>query len=239
MKVIILSKTDYKEKDCIFNAISENEYLSFQAKGAQENKSPYVWLNNPLTVADVEFLQDGRYKHKVLKSAILVSTPFIKKEENLDYYFATSILLELVKNAVDDADKHETYNEIIEAMSALKSKKDALIVVLIFIARLLKISGIALQVDKCVHCGSTKDVVAFSFNDGGFVCRNCESSETVRDLTTTQMKMIRAIFKAKDYTCIQDNEYERADEIYLLNKFKLYIDESLGVNLKSLNLLLK
>ena len=67
MKVIILNKANYKEKDCIYDAISENEYFSFQAKRAQDSKSPYVWLNNPLTVADIELFEDGRYKHKLLK----------------------------------------------------------------------------------------------------------------------------------------------------------------------------
>ena len=40
MKVIILSKTPYKEKDVIFNAISEDKYFSFRARGVIDNKSP-------------------------------------------------------------------------------------------------------------------------------------------------------------------------------------------------------
>ena len=238
MKVIILNKANYKEKDCIYDAISENEYFSFQAKRAQDSKSPYVWLNNPLTVADIELFEDGRYKHKLLKSAALVSTP-LNNNDNLDYFLAMSTLLELTRTALEDNERHLMFSELLNAMDALRGGKEPLLVVLIYIARIIKISGIDLDVDKCVHCGDTTDIVAFSFNEGGFICRKHATEEIQRDLSLRQMKLIRYIFKIKDYSCVKSEEYERADKICLLNKLNEFINDYLGVSLKSIKVLLK
>lgn len=238
MKVIILSKTNYKEKDCIYNAISENEYFSFQAKGAQDNKSPFVWLNNPMTVADIELVEDGRYKHQLLKTASLVSTPF-DGNEDLNYLFAVNALAGLAKDVLTDEEKHLVFSDLLEAMQALKNKKDHYMVILIFIARLLKKSGTELEVDQCVFCGKTSDIVAFSFSDGGFVCRNCLKDDIKRDLSPTQMRLVRYIFKIRDYSCEKSEVFEKADKVFVLNKFKEFIDEFLGADVKSLNTLLK
>lgn len=238
MKIIILSKTNYKEKDCIYNALSENEFFSFQAKGAQDNKSPFVWLNNQLTVADIELMEDGRYKHKLLKTASLVATPF-ESGSSFEHLVTISALAEITKSVLLDEEKPLLFADLLEAMEALKTGKDPLMILLIFIARALRKAGTELEVDKCVSCGTTHDIVAFSFSDGGFLCRNCINQETKFDLLPKQMKLVRYAFKAKDYSCYKSEEYESTDKIYVINKFKEFIDEYLGVNLTSLNLLLK
>lgn len=237
MKVIILSKTNYKEKDCIYNAINEHEYFSFQAKGAQDNKSPVVWLNNPLTVADIEFLEDGRYKHKVLKTAVLVSTSF-GGNDRLEYLYTIGALAELTNNALTDEEKPLMFKDLIDAMNALKSDKDPIMVLLIYIAKLLKQVGTELEVDRCVSCGSIHDIVVFSFSDGGFLCRNCVNEDTVYDLKPQQMRLVRYAFKAKDYSCVKAEDFEKADKQTVLKRFKEFLDEYHGANIKSINHLL-
>lgn len=238
MKVIILNQTKYKEKDCIYSCISENEFFSFQAKGALETKSQFVFLNNPLTVADIDLLQDGRYKYKVAKSASIVSVPY-KGSDKLDYLFTVSAVAELTIKALLDEEKHLLYEDLLEVLNALRAEKDPLMVLNIFVARILKLSGTQFEVDKCVSCGARSDIVAFSFEDGGFVCRKCATNDTKRDLLPAQMKIVRYAFKAKDYSCTQTEEYSKVDKIYVLKKFKDFLNESLGVDIKSIDALLK
>ena len=237
MRVIILATTKYKEKDCIFDAISEEGPISFKARGAQDSKSPFVWLTNNLTVADVEFAE-GRYKYPVLKSATLVSSS-ITGNDDIDYLFSISALAEITKSTLNDDERKWAFNDLLDAVSALKRGKDHMMVVLIFLARCIKYAGAQLEVDKCVFSGSTSDIVAFSFADGGFVSRPYLTEDTVLDLSGQQMKLIRYCFKIPDYSCLMTEQYTKEDKKVILNKFLEFIDEFLGVKLTAPHYLLK
>ena len=236
MKVIILSKSSYKEKDCIYNAISQEGFISFLAKGAQDPKSKYIWLNNPMTIAEVDFLQDGRYKHKVLNGAVLLSSP-LTKNNNYEYLVSISILNELARNVLSDEEKHLLFDDLEAALNALRSNKDYLMVLLVFMAKLIKIGGAALDVDKCVSCGNKNDIVAFSFADGGFLCEHCISEETPRDLKSQHMYLIRYIFKAKDFSLPNSDKYSEDEKKLILYKLRDFIDEFLGVKINAIDVI--
>ena len=237
MKVIILSTSKYKEKDCIYNALSEQGPLSFKARGAQDSKSPFVWLNNVLTIADVEFAE-GRYKYPVLKSATLVS-PSITGSDSLEYLYSINALASITKEMLEDEEKHLFYNDLLLAIDALKSGKDPYMVILIYLAKGTKYGGAELEVDKCVYSGSTSDIVAFSFADGGFVSRPYVTEDTNLDLTPQQMKLIRYCYKAPDFSCAQTEKYTKQDKQIVLNKLVEFIDDVVGVRLTALQYLLK
>ena len=238
MKVIVLSKIDYKEKNCIYDAISETGSLSFQAKGAQDSKSQFVWLNNPLTVADIELVEDGRYKYKMLKNAYPVSAA-VTGGDSLDYLCAIQVLIDIAKNVLSEEERHGVFDDLLLATSALKAKKDHLIVLSVFLARALKKAGIELEVDKCVFCGSTQEITAFSLSDGGFVCRRCMNDDITPDLTPNQMKLVRYIFRAPDFSCMKTEGYSEEDKKIVIKKLVAFADEFIGVNLKTFNYFIK
>ena len=238
MKVIILSLTNYKEKDCIYNALSEEGYISFQGKGAQDPKGKFVWLNNPLTIADVEFSEDGRYKHKLLKNAAPVSSP-LTGEYELEYLYSIYALAEITQSILMDEEKHLAFNDLLGAIKALKNKKDCYMVVLVYLAKLLKFSGTQVEVDRCVFCGSVHNIATFSFENGGFVCANCMTEDLKRDYKKEQMKLLRFIFKAPDFSYIQDDLFTLEDKKLILKKLKEFADDGIGVTLKTLDYLIK
>ena len=238
MKVIILSLTNYKEKDCIYNALSEEGYISFQAKGAQDPKGKFVWLNNPLTIVDVEFMEDGRYKHRLVKSASPISSPLTGDYE-LDYLYSITALAELTNNVLMDDEKGQAFTDLFNAIKALKDKKDCYMVLLIYFAKLLKISGSEMEVDQCVVCGSKEHIATFSFENGGFVCMNCMTADMKREFKKTQMKLIRFIFRCPDFSYIDKSEFALEDKKLVLKRLKEFADNTLGVNLKSLDYLIK
>ena len=237
MKVIILSKSSYKEKDCIYSAISQEGYISFMAKGAQDPKSKFVWLNNPLTIADVEFLSDGRYKHKVVNNATLISSPMVGATD-YGYLISIGVLTEITRNILADEEKHLAFNECEAALNALRSGKDHLMVILIYLAKLIKLSGAELEVDHCIHCGTRENIIAFSFEDGGYICENCQSEDTVKDLNAAQLRLIRFIFKVKEYGSPNIDKLTDDDKKKILTKLKEFVDDIVGVRLNSLDALI-
>ena len=64
MKLIILSKKDYKEKDSIITGINDEELITFSVKGLSSPKSKNAILANPLIIADVN-MKEGNYKYPI------------------------------------------------------------------------------------------------------------------------------------------------------------------------------
>ena len=238
MKIIVLRSTVYKEKDYIYDAIANDGYLSFKVRGGASNNSKYLWLNNPLTVADVEFIDDGRYKYPVLKEAMLISSP-ISGIDSFDYLSSVSVVQEVATSMIQDEEKHLLFNDLDSSLTALRNKKDSLLVLLILLAKAMRITGSELEVDKCVYCGATKEIVTFSFAEGGFVCRKCFEKGMENELAPSQMKLIRYAFRAVNYSCVNSEQFSLDDKKVVLRAFKEYIYDFLGVDLKSINYLIK
>ncbi len=235
MKIIVLSLSKFKENDVIYNAISEIGSLSFKAFRGQDNKSEYVWLNNPLTIADVEF-SDKRYKYPTLKEAKLIRSP-IKGGDPLDYLCSISAITEIATKVLAEEERYKLFPHIEQAIEALQKGKNHLMVVSIFLANAIKFAGGDLEVDRCVFCGTTSDVITFSFVDGGFVCRNCAVDSTPVDLKPEQLKLIRYIFKAPNYDCPKSEMFSDVDKEVVLNNLVQYVSDMDGVNLLTIKAL--
>ena len=230
MKIIVLAITPYKEKDAIIEAISEEGMITFLARGILDPKSKNTALNNVLTIADIE-LHEGNFKYPILKVSSQVESPLLT---NSGFEFLTSLQLisEATNVLLQDEEKAKIFSFLNDTIKALKATKNHLMVILIYLARLLKESGYEFEINRCVFCGQKKDIVAFSFRDGGFVCKDCLDETTERDLNKNQMLFIRFIFSVVNYD-IEYEGYNDEDAYVLLNKMKTFIYDSYGINLKS------
>ena len=234
MKIIVLSITPYKEKDAIINAITENETITFLAKGLKNPKSKNAPLNNILTVADIE-LMDGNFKHPILKSSKSLSTS-LKVEMNAEYLGTLLILDEMVLNLFPEEDQYVMFHPLENALDNLRKNDDWLMTLLLFMATAIRLGGFQLEVNKCVMCGSTKNIVTFSFNDGGFICQNCFQTEMGRELSKNQMLLLRKIVNCPDYR-LQSADYAHEDLMVLLARLTQYIEEAFGYHFKNMRLL--
>ena len=230
MKIIVLSITPYKEKDAIIDAIGEDGDITFLAKGIFDVKNKNASLNNILSIAEIE-LQEGNYKYPVLKNSSIILNPM--KLQN-DYYYLSSLLLiaEATKTLLQDEEKIRIFDSLTKAIVSLKEAKQPWEILLCYFAKLLTIGGYEFEVNCCVFCGSKKDIVTFSFIDGGFVCRSCLQEDTPRDLNTTQMLLIRSAFNNQEIDKINFN-CTKEDALIVLSKFFEFINDSYGITLKS------
>lgn len=228
MKVVILSITPYKEKDAIVEAISEKGDITFSVKGILDPKSKNASLNNPLTVAEIE-TREGNYKYPVLKSSSVIESP-MKVTNDLYYLSSLMLIAEVTKSLLQDEEKELIFNSLVQAVISLKTADKPWAILLSYIAQVFAVTGYEFEVSQCVFCGTRQGIVTFSFNDGGFVCQNCMNEETTRDLTKTQMLLVRSAFNSKDIAkAVFD--VEENDALVVLNKFFEFIKDSYGVNL--------
>ena len=236
MKIIILSLSPYQEKDAIVNAISEEEYLTFKVHGLYSNNSKNKSLNNVLTIADVEINKSQKTNNNSLKESSLIFSP-LSISSNLDYLFAINALAEATNKMLEDEEKPKAYEYLLLAIKALRDNQDPYKVVICYIGRLLKLSGLSLEINRCVRCGSKADIVGFSFIEGGFICQNCLQEDDTLDLINPAMITFRNIVGSPDFKFNNINEDQ---EIYklILNKICFFIIDSMGVELQSLRTIL-
>lgn len=236
MRVVIISITPYKEKDGIVNAISSDGTITFLVRGLLGPNSKNSALNTNLVIADIE-LQEGNFKYPVLKSSTVISSPI--KLTN-DYYYLGSLMVinEVTKNLLQDEEKTLIYGDLVNTIETLRTKSDPWMPMLIFLAKILKISGYEFEVNKCVFCGNKKDIRTFSFSDGGFVCSSCLNKDTERDLSKEQMLLLRTIFNA-DNSKVDSPHCTKENALFIFNKFITFISDSYGFVLKAAALLNK
>ena len=234
MKVVVISITPYKEKDGIINAISEEGALTFSARGIFDPKNKNAAINNSLVIADIE-LTEGKSKYQTLKTCSIIDTP-MTVNSNLEQLSAIMLIAEATKSLIQDEEKASIYQSLLDVIASLKTAKEPWMSLLIYFARIFKATGYEFEVNQCVFCGSKKDIITFSFVDGGFVCRNCLDESTEKDLTNDQMLLLRSAFNAKDFS-LESKYCNKDNALLVLNKFFEFIYDSYGVRLKSASLL--
>ena len=160
MKVVILSITPYKEKDAIIDAVNEQGEMTFLAKGILDPKSKNSALNNLLAVADIE-LNEGNYKHPVLKSASIIENP-MKVSNSYDYLVSLMLMAEITKTLVQDEEKERIFNSLMSAVICMKTAESPWPILLAYFAKVFKETGYEFEVNHCVFCGSNQGIVTFS-----------------------------------------------------------------------------
>ena len=238
MRIIVIGQTSYQEKDLIINAISSDGPISFKVRGGLSPTSPFGWLNTPLVVADVEYVENVRYRHQILKGATMVSSP-MEGEVSLEKMESLSLVLEVINKMFSEDEKHLMYYETERFIAAVKSASKFHLMELIYIAKAIYFAGSALEVNRCVFCGSKKNIVAFSFSDGGFVCKKCIQDNTNTELSYSQMKLIRYVVNKKNYEDLPEDKVSIEDMRALFIKFRDFISEGIGANLDIIDKIVK
>ncbi len=234
MEIITLRIINYKEKDGIIEAISTDGVISLLCRGVFDSKSKNAFLNNPLTIADVE-ISEGKYKYPVINSSMLL-TSSLNPRADLKYMAILMLISEATNYLLSEEEKPNMFEQLKRTINDLKSGIDPYKVAIVYLAKVLRISGYDFGVTECVMCGSKKGIVTFSFNDGGFICENCYSIDIPKLFNKNQMLALREAFLSED-THLTHTEIADDEMLFVLNKFKEFIHDSYGYSLKSLDLI--
>ena len=233
MKIIVIKKTDYKEKDTIIDAISHDGPVSFKVRGSQTPTSHLAWINNPLTVADVEYVENVRYRHQILKNAQLIYSPI--KDTSFNRILFVNLVVDVASNMFPKEEQYLLFDLITDLFKGTDNSNDFIISELLFLAKAIKLSGSEPEVNQCVVCGSKSDIVAFSFAEGGFICRNCLDPDMTLDLNPSQMKWIRYLFNHDNFVGLPEStRLSKEDQVAIFTKFYDYIYDAIGVKLNTI-----
>lgn len=234
---IIISLTEYKDKDAIVTCINKDEVFSFYAKSvftkSSKNKNSLNELYRcSFSLALYEngnlFLQEVSLKEQLISFEsieVLSCLQFIKD--------VTSTFIK------ESSDAREIYPIFYKILCQIKENKaDSLTLSLIYFAKVLDVCGYRLEVNKCVRCGSKQNICAISFKDGGFICRDCYDERFHMPLKKDSMIYLRYLFMVSEenFGKIKIDNNVAKDLLYI---FKLYIKDIENVTLNSLEFLIK
>ena len=171
-KGIILNETPFSETSKILNILTEDfGNISVISKGCRNIKNKLHGVSNTMNYCEYTL----SYKENGLSTMIEGST--INSFKNIFGDMKKSLysfyIMDLVKQVLKENNDKEIFYILALALIKINDGLSPELVSNIVELRLLKYLGVSLNLDYCVNCGNTDNLITVSLEDGGVLCRNC------------------------------------------------------------------
>ena len=223
---IVLKSTPFQESDKMVTAISSDRTHSFLARGVMklESKNAPSVLDFSLSHFEITKGQKG----ETLRRGSLIES-FQKAKEDIVSLSVLDFIKEITIKLVPDSDSFKIYPFLEKSLHLLNNGFSPFSVVLIYFAKMLDISGYALNVNNSDRSGSKKDIVGLSFSDGGFVSRNDFDELNDKKLELEELKVLRYIFLVDLTNYGEVNLEEKCNPfsiLSILSEFLYYVSQT-------------
>lgn len=236
MELFILRMTPYREKDFIITAISPEGLVVFKAVGLAK---PNAKLSGIVTLyAIVEAELDEKKTGLVLTNALAVSRYY----KIMSDYQKLSVLNFIGESTLrllhDESEIASSYPYIKKAVLGLETAFSPLTLAYITLAKILQAGGYGLDVNRCVYCQSTNDIVGINYVQGGFLCRKHIGHDFDVVLTPEKLNIIRYAFLVP-LEKVDKIAFENDVLIDLMQALIIYYQDNASMMLKSAKLLIQ
>lgn len=228
---IIIQVIPYRDQDAIITLLNPLKGLvSFKARGVGKitsKNSPSCQLFSEGEYV-VDFAQEDG--HRTLRTAELVYYPKIV----LESIQASSIFQLLAEGIIKlDLDRfEEAYFSLYFLLHHFHEKTHGLTVALIILGQFLHWSGSAIEMDRCVNCGTQKQIVAVSMSEGGLLCHSCQTELGSPLDSPEYIRNFRLVMRAT----VDKNELFKVDPSHgfrMMNALFEHLKEMVGIDFKS------
>ena len=227
---IILSETNYSESSKILNVLT-NKFglIGIMSKGCRNIKSKLRGVSRKLVYGTFNVY----YKENGLSTLISIDVinSFSKTIMDLEKISYASFIIDLTYQVVRQNESDEIFSILKNILLKLEEGLDPLVLTNIIEIKLLDYLGIAPNIDSCTSCGSSKQIVTLSSEQGGYLCKDCYQNEPlVNEKTVKLIRMyyyvdISSITKldisreiSKEINTFLDDYYDRFSGLYLKSK---------------------
>lgn len=231
VKGYVLRKVQYKEADAIVTILTEkNEIMAFKARAIDKQNSKHAASCQLFSFS--EFLLDfkSEYGNKTLRSGKIQELPNVIFE-NIQCGVLLNLLSELILR-FEDQSTEGAFRLFQALMNQLKSSFDFITLTLIILKYGLLWSGMLLEVDRCVLCGTQKKISTLSFQEGGYLCFECALQSNVPPKSVEYIKNIRYVIKST-YLNFADFKVQDTAGYAIFQDFCAFLANNAGIYLKS------
>ena len=179
---IVLRTTDYRESDRILNVLTkERGLIAVTARGSRKPNSKHAAFVSQFVYGEMEV--NERLGKLQLSSATVIESFFPIRESYEQLLSATRIVGAAERVSQKDVPNDALFLLLYNSLSLIAyGDNDPKDIELCFLARLLKLEGVAPALTYCVKCGRDlrgEKEIRFSNTAGGSVCPRCGSASAV------------------------------------------------------------
>ncbi len=229
---LVLRSNEFREADAMVNAISSDGFFSFLARGVKKLTSKNSASVQPFSFSEFLLMQSSGGA-LTLKQGDLEANYQI--EDSIEAMTVLSFVQELTLKLVQEDEAPLAYPYLLRACSVIKEGKDPLTIGLLYFAKVLYNGGYGLDVDECVICHKKRGIVALSYAEGGFLCREHHELSDTEKPDLMKLKVLRYAFRCKE-SDFPRVEFDRKETIPLYEELGRYLENLTGCRLKSLSL---
>lgn len=238
---IIISTVDYKESSKILNILTATEgIIGVLAKGSKNPKSKISATSNILTYGTFYLNYHKGTIPLLTEVDVKDNFKYIKKDLLRTNY--AIFLLELSSQVYKHDKTEKIYHLLINGLNKINEGYDARIITNIVELKFLQYLGIKPEVEHCVNCKKTTDILTISSYKGGYLCKKCIGNEPIYQLKT--IGLIRMFYHIdlvkitkidisdtikKEISTFIDDYYERYSGLYLKSKHRLEEFTKIGI----------
>ena len=229
----ILNTTNYGESSLVINILTK-EYgiIGLMAKGAKSIKNKLHALTMKFTYGFF-YIYYKENKLSILSDVDIIE-PFKNIHQDLTKISYLTYLCDLTNQVYRESNEQEIYELFISTVYKLNEDVNPIVLANILETKYLNFLGVGLNLDSCLRCGSTKNIVTII--DGGLLCRDCYYNEPIKDLKMIKLLRMYELIDIKSINHVNisnqlindineflNDYYERYTGLYL--KSKKFLDK--------------
>ena len=229
---IILNTRNYNDTSKILDIFTKKYgVIGVIAKGCKSLKSNLRSVTDKLTYATFTIYYKKDKLSILTEASVINNFNSIKKSiEKISY---ASYLLDLTSQVYKQCNSVDLYSLLISSLIKINDDFNPLVITNILELKYLNYLGVMPSLDSCIVCGS-KNVITFSSDKGGYLCKNCVSNEPIS--SEKAIKLVRMYYYV-DIDKISKLDLSK-DVVNEVNNFiDSYYDRYTGLYLKSKNFL--
>lgn len=230
---IIIKEIPYGETSKIIHVYTKDGIIGIMCKGAKTLKSPFRATTLKFTYGRFNIYYKENKLSTLTSVDIINPLSVIKNDIILLSYL--NYLVELTEQVIKQTTEN-TYQDFITTILKINDGLDPIIMCNILEIKYLDYLGVGLNLDACIGCGSTTNIITIDGDRGGFICQKCYQDEIIVEPKTIELLRMYYYVEIKSISKLKISEKVR-DEI---NRFlDTYYDRYTGLYLKSKNFLKK
>ena len=231
----VLRLIPQKESDAMITCLGPKGFFSFYARGVRKATSPMLSSCMEGSLSDF-VLAESATGSLTLKEASLKKSYL--SSDNYEAVSAVSSLFELTALVVAKEEGEIAYPRLLATLEAISKGHDPYSLLFLYLAFVLKIEGLGLEVDRCALCGEKHNIVCFNTEAGGFVCAECFDPVFMEKTDPMLLKMYRFAFRCEDKD-IERVSFEKRFLLPALSTLNLYLEEATGIKAKGIAQILR
>lgn len=230
---IIIKEIPYGETSKIIHVYTKDGIIGIMCKGAKTLKSPFRATTLKFTYGRFNIYYKENKLSTLTSVDIINPLSVIKNDIILLSYL--NYLVELTEQVIKQTTEN-IYPDFITTILKINDGLDPIIMCNILEIKYLDYLGVGLNLDACIGCGSTTNIITIDGDRGGFICQKCYQEEIIVAPKTIELLRMYYYVEIKSISKLKISEKVR-DEI---NRFlDTYYDRYTGLYLKSKNFLKK